>query len=444
MKKQTEGPYYGVSAGGVTDSSNWEQLGIVLRYVKYFTPVERLFEYVACEDIKGKSIATYIIDILNNTGLDPKNCRSQTYDGAGNMAGKLKGAANQFQVMTGSDRAPYVHCASHQLNLCLSKASKVARICNMVSTMQSLGLFSKFSPKRQRLLEKCIQDMTNEDVSFAKHKLKPLCETRWVERHTTFNDLASLYDTVLLCLEKIFLNTVPDTKFDPHSVTEASGLHRQLESSSFLIAYKTCHYIFGFTEGLSKQLQGSSMEIVSAYSTISRVTEESENVRRNAAIEFLPLYKSAVEMAKKCGNTIDVPRLSEHQTLQCNVSYNTTEEYFRRAIFIPFLDSLVTEFNSRFSGKTLDMVKGMYLIPSNLSELHEHQHVILNYFVDDLPNPSAFSQEIRLWVSFWPKRANVPTTITETLQLILKDRTSCISKHFNNFEHIANDISCAS
>ena len=98
-----------------------------------------------------------------------------------------------------------------------------------------------------------------------------------------FNNIASLYDTVLLCLEKIFLNMVPDTKFDPHSVTEASGLHRQLESLSSLIAFKTCHYIFGFTEGLSKKLQGSSMEIVRAYSTISRVTEELDNVRCNAA-----------------------------------------------------------------------------------------------------------------------------------------------------------------
>ena len=43
VKKQTEGPYYGVSGDEVTDSSNWEQLGIVLQYVKDFTPVERLF-----------------------------------------------------------------------------------------------------------------------------------------------------------------------------------------------------------------------------------------------------------------------------------------------------------------------------------------------------------------------------------------------------------------
>ena len=81
------------------------------------------------------------------------------------------------------------------------------------------------------------------------------------------------------------------------------------------------------------------------------------------------------------------------------------------------------------------MVKGMYLIPSNLSELHEHQHITLNYFVDDLPHPSALSQEIRLWISFWSKRANVPTTITESLQSILKDDEQAV---FPNILRILN------
>ena len=35
------GGYFGLSADEVTDSSNWEQLGIVLRYVKGNKPMER-------------------------------------------------------------------------------------------------------------------------------------------------------------------------------------------------------------------------------------------------------------------------------------------------------------------------------------------------------------------------------------------------------------------
>ena len=39
-------------------------------------------ETVNCNDIKGASIAVFIISALNNTGLNPQICRAQTYDGA--------------------------------------------------------------------------------------------------------------------------------------------------------------------------------------------------------------------------------------------------------------------------------------------------------------------------------------------------------------------------
>ena len=34
IKTQSIGPYYGIQCDEVTDSSNWEQLGLVLQYVK--------------------------------------------------------------------------------------------------------------------------------------------------------------------------------------------------------------------------------------------------------------------------------------------------------------------------------------------------------------------------------------------------------------------------
>ena len=109
--------------------------------------------------------------------------RSQTYDGAGNMSGKQNGASNQFCEIARNKKAVYFHCASHELNLCLSKASKVPDVHNMVSTMPSLGLFFKYSAKRQRILEATIAQMhsNNEET---KEKVKPLCETRWVEFKT--------------------------------------------------------------------------------------------------------------------------------------------------------------------------------------------------------------------------------------------------------------------
>ena len=78
IKNQPEGAYYGLSADEVPDSSNWEQLGIVVRYVKDAKPMEKLLEYVKCSDIKGATIANNILDSITKAGLDPKMCRSQT------------------------------------------------------------------------------------------------------------------------------------------------------------------------------------------------------------------------------------------------------------------------------------------------------------------------------------------------------------------------------
>ena len=94
---------------------------------------------------------------------------------------------------------------------------------NMVSAMQILGIFFKHSPKRQRKLEQSITEIATKSL---KKKVKPVCETRWVERHTAFTDLSQLYESILNCLEAISLNNDLNNRFDPHSVTEAPGLRK--------------------------------------------------------------------------------------------------------------------------------------------------------------------------------------------------------------------------
>ena len=80
IQNQTEGPFFGISADEVTDVSNWEQLGIVVRYVRNCQAIEKLLEFVQCDDIKGASIAEFIINALNNAGLYPQMCRAQTHE----------------------------------------------------------------------------------------------------------------------------------------------------------------------------------------------------------------------------------------------------------------------------------------------------------------------------------------------------------------------------
>ena len=69
-------------------------------------------------------------------------------------------------------------------------------------------------------------------------------------------------------------------------MTEASGLRNQLRSSSFIVCFQTCKHLYGDTEGLSQQLQGSTVEIAQAYKMVSVVAAQLDDTRDSAASEF--------------------------------------------------------------------------------------------------------------------------------------------------------------
>lgn len=52
--------------------------------------------------LNGNTIAKLIINTVANDGLDISLCRSQKYDGAGNMSRKQIGGLNRFYEITGN------------------------------------------------------------------------------------------------------------------------------------------------------------------------------------------------------------------------------------------------------------------------------------------------------------------------------------------------------
>ena len=138
VKSQAIGPYFGVQCDEVTDSSNWEQLGIVLRYTTPDSrPIERLLEFVACEEITGAAISEKILQAFTEVYLDLSMCRSQTMDGAGNKAERVNGCAALIRQQY--PKSVYHYCSSHDLNLALSKSCQVKEVHNMLDSLKQLG-----------------------------------------------------------------------------------------------------------------------------------------------------------------------------------------------------------------------------------------------------------------------------------------------------------------
>ena len=89
-------------------------------------------------------------DVLLRCILPFNTCRGQTYDGAANMSGHLRGVASRFKKE--EPAALYVHCFAHSLNLCLQDASRsCTSVHDSLELVMEIVKLIKFSPKRTTL-----------------------------------------------------------------------------------------------------------------------------------------------------------------------------------------------------------------------------------------------------------------------------------------------------
>ena len=145
-------------------------------------------------------------------------------------------------------------------------------------------------------------------------KVKLLCNTRWVELHTSIFDFYTLFGFVIYCLEIIIQNDDESRKWDRKSVTEADGLLHIMCSSSFLVVLNCAQFLFGFTSNVVKFLQSQTMDVIKAHAGIKLSITELRNVRGNAEKEFESIFIKVVEMANGCGTTIQIKRRCKQQT----------------------------------------------------------------------------------------------------------------------------------
>ena len=98
------------------------------------------------------------------------------------------------------------------------------------------------------------------------------------------------------------------------------------------------------------------------------------------------------------------------------------DEHFKRNIYLPFLDSLLQQFSLRFGDLAKQAIRGLSLIPSNVSNIDAlTADGILHYYHDDLPSPDSFHQELKLWQQMWRNADSTQSTLSDTLA----DSRSC-------------------
>lgn len=390
---------FSVLADETTDICGIEQLCVCVRYVDAERPeansVSQLREdflgFIPVHDLSGEALAETILKGLRHWGIDVQYVRGQGYDGASNMSGKMKGV--HAVISRDYPLAPYVHCASHALNLVLSGSCTVPSIRNCLGVVSEVAKFFRASPKRsgilQKNIEKCFPDKQ-------KCRMKLLCETRWVERHEALMTFCELIIPIADTLEQLSDST-------GEAGAKAGQLYASMCSSMFVISLTIAEKVFSTTYSLSTYLQSQTIDLASALDQVALVTTHFQRMRDNSETAFSKLYGEACSTAQTLELDLNkLPRCCGRQTYRSNIQ-GTPEDYYRATVFIPMIDFMLSELNSRFTNHRAVLLMFRAFLPRYCCDavFEDVLNTLVKYQPDLLLAARQLSGEFALWQDSW-------------------------------------------
>ena len=101
--------------------------------------------------------------------------------------------------------------------------------------------------------------------------------------------------------------------------------------------------------GITKKLQGRSIDVVKAFNEVESVVNDLGAVRRYIDSEFDTIYNQAMRMAEGMNITPSSPRTAQRQMHRDNIEAANPKTYYKRVIAVPILDTLISEMKFRFN-----------------------------------------------------------------------------------------------
>lgn len=122
---------------------------------------------------------------------------------------------------------------------------------------------------------------------------------------------------------------------------------------------------------------------------------------KNAVKEINKIFLNTQKKAEKHDFSLNKPRTVAAQTTRCNANVDSSEEYYRVAIYIPFLDCFISNLKERFA-KHKSFLAGFQISlptdPSSLNMVFEKFNDLVSFYRNDLIRTiEELNVEIELW-----------------------------------------------
>ncbi|CAH1111841.1 unnamed protein product [Psylliodes chrysocephalus] len=326
----------------------------------------------------AEAITDTLFQELTNMGLSLEKLRGQGYDGTANMSGAFKGVQALIRKEQPLALYRYTHCFKHSLNLAVCKSCDLSAINISMGIVGSVSTFLSGSAKRVNMLNEIIDEQ--EAISETnRRKLKPL----------------SLQQ----------LENDKDTETSRNAMCYSSYIKR----SDFLVSLWVNAYLFEYSVTLSTVLQSRNLDISAAMENVKTLISTFKDLRSKSEEIFNKIFYDLENFSERLGIEIKIPRLCGKQTQRSNVETSTMNEYFGRSIFIPFLDHLIEELQSRFCDRLAEVIPLEGLIAAKFSKYHVDEIVKAAMFYESDINVS--ENQLRAEIMMWHRRWKDETTI---------------------------------
>ena len=270
------------------------------------------------------------------------------------MAGKVKGVAARIQRCY--PRAIYVHCGSHLLNLAVASSCAIQEISSMLEHVREVTQFFNSQPKHCDLLCSKITVL----LPSARHScLVDFCRTRWVARLDALEIFIEAFRAIVAALEHVKKNF--DSTWAPDAIKAAYNHFNGVFSFEFIVTLVIICRLLAITRPLTKQLQSSTLDALSAIDKITLLFTTLKRIRKEIDEMHGEWYAEGVAIANQLGIVPCKPRTVDVQIYSCTAPSASISEYYKRTITIPFLDHLHSQIELRFSQKNIDILSLRFL-----------------------------------------------------------------------------------
>ncbi|CAH0558722.1 unnamed protein product [Brassicogethes aeneus] len=356
--------YFSVMADETADISGHEQLSIGIRYVyeknNKFTVKEEFLGFIKLEKLNADSIACSILEFLEKSGLNMDKLVGQGYDGCSTMAGQIHGV--QKIIQDKYKKAFYFHCASHRLNLIIN----------------DIIVFFRESTLRRNLIP----------------NIPLFCETRWTAKYKSLRVFAEHFNTIFKTLFDIKTGEIV---MNSSTTKRAAQLWAAINSFTFVICLMVASKYSNILEPVANTLQGISINFVDVYYHINLITNTCEKHRLEVDMAFTETFANAFSTCETHNIELSKPRICERQTHRSNYESDSAKDYFKKSLFIPYLDHLIISLKTRFSQEHKIAFSLFNILPKNIKSLDIKSFAPK---VGNLYNIENLESELNIWKEY--------------------------------------------